>query len=331
MVKNVSIQNFKSIKDLTFSAKRVNVFIGEPNAGKSNLLEALSLFGLAGILTLPSIVRHERVHDLFFDNDVKKPITIDADEEHLTIHYTKKELTLTVKVDAESHSFAFTILPNGKLEKSLPVEFAESEILEPMVRYKPYYFRVYSPSLYEIPYSFFSPPFGTNLLEVLTENNNLRELVTDLLNEKGYKLNLDPSREEINMIKEAHGVLYTYPYRLLSDTLQRVIFYMAALESNTDSVLLFEEPEANTFPYYTKYLAERIALDENNNQFFIATHNPYLLASMVEKTAISDIAINIAFMRDYQTQLYQLTDDQLAEVLDFGSDVFYNLERFLPQ
>ena len=133
------------------------------------------------------------------------------------------------------------------------------------------------------------------------------------------------------MLKEVGDIVYTYPYKSISDTLQRIAFYIAAVESNRDSILLFEEPEANTFPYYTKYLAERIALDENNNQFFIATHNPYLLASMVEKTAVSDIAINIAFMRDYQTQLYQLTDDQLAEVLDFGSDVFYNLERFLPQ
>ena len=46
MIKNVSIRNFKSIKELDFKAKRINVFIGEPNTGKSNILEALGMFSL---------------------------------------------------------------------------------------------------------------------------------------------------------------------------------------------------------------------------------------------------------------------------------------------
>ena len=38
MIKNLTIQNFKSIKDLQLDCKRINLFIGEPNSGKSNLL-----------------------------------------------------------------------------------------------------------------------------------------------------------------------------------------------------------------------------------------------------------------------------------------------------
>lgn len=33
----VEIKNFKSIKDLRLDCKRVNVFIGKPNVGKSNI------------------------------------------------------------------------------------------------------------------------------------------------------------------------------------------------------------------------------------------------------------------------------------------------------
>ena len=43
MINQVNIKNFKSIKDLTMSCKKLNVFIGEPNSGKSNIIEALSL------------------------------------------------------------------------------------------------------------------------------------------------------------------------------------------------------------------------------------------------------------------------------------------------
>ncbi|MHA1431833.1 MAG: hypothetical protein ACTSRV_15795 [Candidatus Freyarchaeota archaeon] len=47
-------------------------------------------------------------------------------------------------------------------------------------------------------------------------------------------------------------------------------------------MLVFEEPEAHAFPYYTKFLAEKIALD-TSNQYFISTHNPYFLLSILEK------------------------------------------------
>ncbi|MCY7358230.1 MAG: AAA family ATPase [Rudanella sp.] len=41
----VEIKNFKSIKDLRLDCKRVNIFIGKPNVGKSNILEGLGMLG----------------------------------------------------------------------------------------------------------------------------------------------------------------------------------------------------------------------------------------------------------------------------------------------
>lgn len=41
MIGNLGIRNFKSIKDLDLDCRRVNLFIGEPNTGKSNILEVL--------------------------------------------------------------------------------------------------------------------------------------------------------------------------------------------------------------------------------------------------------------------------------------------------
>ena len=43
MVEQLKIQNYKSIRNLDLPCKKVNVFIGEPNSGKSNIIEALSL------------------------------------------------------------------------------------------------------------------------------------------------------------------------------------------------------------------------------------------------------------------------------------------------
>lgn len=45
MLQKVSIQNFKSLKDVTLELQKVNLFIGPNNSGKSNFLKALELFG----------------------------------------------------------------------------------------------------------------------------------------------------------------------------------------------------------------------------------------------------------------------------------------------
>ena len=47
IIKNIHIENFKSAKNVELTdCKRINLLIGKPNVGKSNLLEALSLFCL---------------------------------------------------------------------------------------------------------------------------------------------------------------------------------------------------------------------------------------------------------------------------------------------
>ena len=47
LVREVSIENYKSIRKLTFELGRVNVLIGANGSGKSNILEAIA-FGIAG-------------------------------------------------------------------------------------------------------------------------------------------------------------------------------------------------------------------------------------------------------------------------------------------
>lgn len=132
---------------------------------------------------------------------------------------------------------------------------------------------------------------------------------------------------EILVSKIVDDVLFSYPFQAVSETLRRITFLKAALETNTDAILILDEPEANTFPFYTKYLAERIALDETN-QFFLTTHNPYVLMSIIEKTPAADLAVYVTRMRDYRTEVRLLSGEELVEALDLGMDLFLNLERY---
>ena len=101
-----------------------------------------------------------------------------------------------------------------------------------------------------------------------------------------------------------------------------------AIASNKDSILVFEEPESHAFPYYTKYLGERIALDQTN-QFFIATHNPYLLSAIIEKARKEDVQVFITYFKDFKTRVKPLTANQLSELME--ADPFFNMDRFTEE
>jgi len=46
-LRHIHIENFKSVKRIEIdNFSRINLFIGRPNVGKSNIIEALSLFSI---------------------------------------------------------------------------------------------------------------------------------------------------------------------------------------------------------------------------------------------------------------------------------------------
>ena len=141
-------------------------------------------------------------------------------------------------------------------------------------------------------------------------------------------MNMKLHERKFEIVKQEEDTLISYPYSLTSDTLRRIIFYTVAIASNSNSTLVFEEPESNSFPYYTKYLGERIALDQTN-QYFIATHNPYLLSAVIEKAPQEDVQTFVTYFKDYETHVLPLNPDQVAELLE--DDPFFNLDRFIEE
>ena len=74
-IKHIEITNFISIKHLEVNdCNKINVFIGKPNAGKSNILEALGLFQILqlGDIDLREFFRIEAYRNLFHFNQNQK-------------------------------------------------------------------------------------------------------------------------------------------------------------------------------------------------------------------------------------------------------------------
>lgn len=70
MLNSLSIKNFKCLEDITInSLKPVNLFIGENNAGKSTLLEAIATYASGGdIIALQKILESRGLHFLTRNN-----------------------------------------------------------------------------------------------------------------------------------------------------------------------------------------------------------------------------------------------------------------------
>jgi hypothetical protein len=316
MITTLNIERFKSIRTLELSCRRVNVFIGEPNTGKSNILEALGLLSWLGWARpgLNHFVRFSLVQNLFFDNLTDEPLRIQC----------QGEPAVTLQVEHRNEHFRFLVNGVGQVDLNNRGEgqvfywpdacSIRSYRYVPMVRYES---SDPGPLI---------PPHGPNLFSLVYGSRKLREWLAELFRPYGFEVLLEPVERTIKVIKREAGILTALPLGMASDTLQRILFYTVAMESNTNSVLVFEEPETHAFPYYTKYLGERIGTDPSN-QYFLSTHNPYLLVPLLEKTPKDQVALFATQYRNYATTVIPLSEDQIGRLLD--ADPFLGLQAVL--
>jgi hypothetical protein len=323
MIKQLEIKNFKSIKHLKLKCKRVNLFIGEPNTGKSNILEALGFLSHICYGNLRDFVRFETMIDLFYDRNLEMNNNINVLIDGRTFEVSFKDGVFHGDYSSIETPFKIRIFNydyKGGRASTHHKDFSKFK-----------FYRFFPMQNFPDKRSeFLLPPRGPNLLAVILAHKELRHILMQIFNKFGFEIALRPHEGKIDIQKRLQdNILISLPYYTASDTLQRIVFHLTAIHSNKQSVLIFEEPEAHAFPYYTKYLAERIAVDTNDNQYFISTHNPYFLLSLMEKTPKDEIAVFITNMKNYQTKAKTLSEDDMKEVLEKGIDIFFDVERFL--
>ena len=328
-IKHIHIQNFKSIRDLKLDVRRVNVFIGEPNTGKTNVIEALSLLSENLFVgdNLSKVVRFQNLGDIFFDSDINREIKIDVGTYAFEVEASRNGShfgTLNCNLKSINASeervkeVKFNLNPNGKTSnETYPLFSWRSDIR----RYIFEHLDKFQPLV--LPY--LNPPLGDNLPQILNNHPKLYELVSDVLRERQFRLLLKPVESEINLVKEGTKLI-SYPFQTISETWKRIIFLLAVLETNNDRVLLLDEPESNIFPFFNTQIAETIG-KYNTNQFFITTHNPYLLQSLIAKTPKKDLCVFVTRMEDFETKVQKMDEGQLSEAMSLGDSIFFNLDE----
>lgn len=322
-ISEISINGFKSVKSLTLSqCKRINVLIGKPNVGKSNILEALALFDVPYLLNSPNrslgnLLRVENMADIFYNGSYSNPVEITAGNNTLSIQRSGNNgLTVDIECNKEKSKYSFSSSLTLSTKKE-PLTL--SDIL---VYFFPKKFIAESSNL-----PFLAPPSGANLMETVAALPELKESIASLFGAYGLKMVFDSGSRQIKAMKENGHDMFLIPFSSLADSLQRLIFYKAAIESNHDKVICFEEPEAHTFPPYISNVVNGI-LESKSNQFFITTHSPYVISSLLE-SAGDDLAVYVVDMEEGSTVAKRLTEEQLQSAYDNGMDMFYNIEAYL--
>lgn len=319
MIKKLTIENFKSVKKLDLDCAKINIFIGEPNTGKSNILEALGLLSHAYYHNIQAhisnFVRMEDMTNLFYERTISNPVKISFNGKSIEL---KSQEGNFVEYYNNKAMISFGI--NGQFK-------GRAKLNGDCSGFKYYRFKI-SRTFPEKKFpEFLVPPHGSNLASVLFSNKELRKLIGDIITHYDLKLIVRPLESRVELQQEAEGIAISYPYDTVSDTLQRLVFFISIIETSKDSVIMLEEPGSHAFPYYTKYLGELITHDQGN-QYFISTHNPYFLLSIVEKGGIKDTKVYLTYLEDHQTKLKSI---DLEQVLDLEHDIFFNIERLLSQ
>jgi len=352
-IKNIEIKNFKSIRHQTIDdCRRVNVFIGYPNVGKSNILEALSLFSIDETNSFFNpFVRIENLTTLFFNGEISKQSEVRINDKHrfvarfeknsiIFIQQFEREGTFFEKEDSgqhfsdDSHDVSiktnFQLIANneGKIYnyKSLPLG-RKNELVD-IRRYVFSKDAAYTNNnFYELLY-----PYGSNIFNIISTNHTLKKEIQELFIPYELELLFDTREQKFTILKRTTSGIFSIPYELVADTLQRVIFYKAAILSNKEKVLLFEEPEAHMFPPYISKFTSEVTYDDNKNQFFIATHSPFVINDFMENIEKDGLAIfTVGYDKETgETLIKKMSDEELHEIYQYGVDIFLNLENFLP-
>lgn len=328
MIKHVRIRNYKSVQSLDLDCKRYNVFIGDTSTGKSNILEALSLLSEGVVQAGPSeagrtldkrVVRYERLSELFTNADVREAINVEVDDANLLVEFLpKQDLMMFLYSHGEAKLWRSHYKVSGEFDHGSGTTSQLSVVLR---RYQ-----------YDADAGFRSgswenlaPPDGHNLSHVLLNNPAFLDEIDEIMSAKDIFISIDRDTFRITQrIDITRNVSVHLSWATISETIKRYVFLYMAIRTNQNAVLLLDEPEQNTFPFYTAHIAEIMAR-EPSNQYFITTHNQYLLGALIDKAPADDIQVFATSRKGRYTEVRAIPMDQLQELMQY--DLFMNLDK----
>ena len=331
-VKSIVIENFTVFKNeqLEFS-NGLNVVVGENSTGKSHLLKLLySLIMGMNHFVYSYADYYER--KMIGDEAISEAIEISLmgifkpDELMNLISYDKDKCFININFDKYTISFCFKshFSDNNHIsaeEKNLPTDFFEkSSIFIPakeMLSFYEGFIPLYEnrETSFDIIYYNLARSLGLSALKSIDSYpieskllSRLEEIIEGkILLERGrfYLVSNSNGQEtEIALIAEGLRKIATIAQLIANGSL------------NKNSILFWDEPEANLNPRLIKKMAEvLVELSRAGMQVFIATHSLFLvkeleiLKSREDKVKYFGLGLNQGLIRVSQSEDFEYLDD----------------------
>ncbi|MEM5830606.1 MAG: hypothetical protein QXO40_00160 [Candidatus Aenigmatarchaeota archaeon] len=305
MISKIGIKNFKSIKELSFDAKKINIFIGKPATGKTSILEALGIFSLYYNHNIKEVIRIEKISDIFWNNQTFLEVEVNADDFEWIASQKNSHVTITGKqtIKVEKNISPYEVYIYFDYTFNNEAEFIKINT-SPL-------------SDKSMPFKYYNKIDSQVLFSILKNDKIVLHFVNLILEEVGLQLKLDIEDAKIKISSLKEPIVFSY--NLLPETLQRFIFYSSIIKSNKNSILIFNIPEMH--PHYTKILAEMIGKD--NNQYFLSTYNPYFISSIIEKTPTETYNIFNVNIENFQTTIRKLSSKEKEDIVLGKIDPFF--------
>ena len=348
MLKRISIQNFKSLKDVTLDLQPVNLLIGPNNSGKTNLLKALEFFEKN---VLQDKINLETTRNLQFKR-ISTPIIInliiDRNEEELVfsrqIFYTKTETGKDIVNVVSSQ----TIYENGLQKKEDLRAYPDFILLRQRIEgseiFKP------DPNQFSKPAVFTADAIElkgdcSNLIQFLFYltsthkriaqqiENELAACVKDIVGFSTPPVKVgDESRLGLKLFDDKENDFWA------DEVSEGVLYFLALLciinQPNPPKLLLLEEPERGIHPRRIHEVMKFIfrLAEEKDIQIIMTTHHERVVdefATRPEAVFVFDKDDEGAtqvrnLQRDIIEPSHQRSRELETELIDFTGDLGTN-------
>lgn len=320
---HLKIEHFKNIPHADLTLKPINIVIGKPGTGKTNLMEAIAMLGLRYLYPTPAywqrMVRFSQPLDWFPNLKSTKVIKAEVSKgvlaRTLTVRYNEEtregmlELYLFDKFDDQRTSLFVSKFEGNKFTIS-PRTLLENDELCPI---RPYCFdssigtnkRLFADTYLE-------PPFGKNLSQLVEPNTELGNLFENHLKSAGYRPIIEAGSGKIKLARvyDLEHFYGTIPFEGISESWQRYFFFFAGLVSNQKAFLLFDNPASGLHAQHIELLAEQLA-ENDQNQYLISTHHPLLIKAILRHCGTG--VVNIIVMRQNNSDQYDSYPQSIPE------------------
>ena len=341
-IHDIEIRNFKSIRQARIEdCRRINLFVGPPNVGKSNLTEALSLLSYVNddfYTHLSQICRFEFFSDLFYYGNVLESSNIQFNLNYRISLKYQSEASLHLELQRKNRAvdweclFGIDLILNEQSPR-LP-EMSRRDLLslkkEDLSSLKVFKYKFQINSFDKIISALhLASPAGENLFEVIQNNKEVKKEFAELIRPFGFKMLFDTQTKKLRLVKDLDAAtIASIPFGQIADTLQMLIFHLAGSLTNRDSIILFEEPEAHLYEPYILELTNRLKYDKQRNQYFVVTHSQYVIDELLrDEESRNSTNIYLVGIEGDSTTVKLIESKKNGDVFERGLNVFFNYQN----